>query len=473
MLDKTRLTLVITRREVRDQFRDWRIVGPVLIMALLFPFLAYYGAGEFIDLAQSNGAQIGRQQVFPFFLMIVGFFPLSVSLVIALESFVGEKERHSFDPLLSSPLSDLQLFLGKLLAALVVPLLASYLGMAVFLLTVYSQGTWWFDWVFLLQIYTLATVNGLVMISGAVVISTQATSMRAANLLSAFIILPMAALLLGQSVIIVRGMTGVVWWTILGEIAAVILLVRAGVSHFSREAMLGREFDVLDLRWGWDVFWDAFLGNARSPLEWYRYEIHTTLRRLVLPVFLVTLLLVIGMLIGASLSSRWEIPPEVVNRISLSDGSIQGLESARLFEAGNVPVVWLHNLRAILLATFLGIFSFGALAMVALLAPLVLTGFFAATMAQAHVSPWLFLTAFVLPHGILEIPAIILDGAAILRLGATMITPSREYSISQAWLAALADWTRVILALVVPMLLGAALLEVLVTPRVALLLFGH
>jgi hypothetical protein len=58
MLDKTRLTLVITRREVRDQFRDWRIVGPVLIMALLFPFLVNYAAGEFIELAHSNGAQI-------------------------------------------------------------------------------------------------------------------------------------------------------------------------------------------------------------------------------------------------------------------------------------------------------------------------------------------------------------------------------------------------------------------------------
>jgi uncharacterized membrane protein SpoIIM required for sporulation/ABC-type transport system involved in multi-copper enzyme maturation permease subunit len=473
MLDKTRLTLVITRREVRDQFRDWRIVGPVLMMALLFPLLMNYAAGEFIDLAHSNGAQVSREQVYPFFLMIVGFFPLSVSLVIALESFVGEKERHSIEPLLSSPLSDLQLYLGKLFAALVIPLLASYLGMTVFLLIIYTQGTWWFDWVFLLQIYTLATVNGLVMISGAVVISTQATSMRAANLLSAFIILPMAALLFGQSAIIVRGATGVVWWTILGEIAAVILLVRAGVSHFSREEMLGREFDILDLRWGWNVFWDAFLGEARSPIEWYRYEIRSTLRRLALPLLLVTLLMVVGMLVGANFSNRWEIPPELVNKISLSDGYIQGLESTRFFDAGNVPVVWMHNLRAILLATFLGIFSFGALAMVALLAPLVLTGFFAATMAQIHLSPWLFLTAFVLPHGILEIPAIILAGAAILRLGATLITPSRGYSISEAWLAAFADWTRVILAIVVPMLLGAALLEVLITPRVVVLLFGQ
>ena len=46
-------------------------------------------------------------------LMVVGFFPISVSLVIALESFVGEKERHSLEPLLSSPLTDAELYLGN------------------------------------------------------------------------------------------------------------------------------------------------------------------------------------------------------------------------------------------------------------------------------------------------------------------------------------------------------------------------
>ena len=54
--------------------------------------------------------------------MIVGFFPITVSLVIALESFVGEKERRSIEPLLSSPLEDWQLYLGKLLASLVLPM---------------------------------------------------------------------------------------------------------------------------------------------------------------------------------------------------------------------------------------------------------------------------------------------------------------------------------------------------------------
>jgi uncharacterized membrane protein SpoIIM required for sporulation len=139
---------------------------------------------------------------------------------------------------------------------------------------------------------------------------------------------------------------------------------------------------------------------------------------------------------------------------------------------GSVPVIWLHNLRVIVTATALGIFTFGVLALVLLLAPMLLIGYLAASIAVVGVSPWLFLAAFVLPHGVLEVPAMILAGAAILRLGATLVSPTGGRSIGEVWLGALADWARVMVALVIPLLLGAALLEALVTPKVAQLIFG-
>src|SRR5512139_426343 len=119
-------SLVITRREVKDQFRDWRIVFPILTLTLIFPGLMNFTARTAVRFVSNYGAPLVADRLIPFLLMIVGFFPISVSLVIALESFVGEKERHSIEPLLSSPLSDSQLYLGKLMAAIVTPLLASY-----------------------------------------------------------------------------------------------------------------------------------------------------------------------------------------------------------------------------------------------------------------------------------------------------------------------------------------------------------
>ena len=98
--------LIITRREVRDQLRDWRLTVPVVILTLFFPLLMNFTASQVLAFVGRFGADIVGERLVPFLLMVVGFFPISVSLVIALESFVGEKERHSLEPLLSSPLSD-------------------------------------------------------------------------------------------------------------------------------------------------------------------------------------------------------------------------------------------------------------------------------------------------------------------------------------------------------------------------------
>ena len=95
-----------------------------------------------------------------------------------------------------------------------------------------------------------------------------------------------------------------------------------------------------------------------------------------------------------------------------------------------------------------------------------------ASLSSAGISPALFLTAFILPHGILEIPAMILAGGAILRLGARLASPAQGLGIGEAMLRGAADWCKVMLGLVVPMLLGAAILEVFVTPRVVQLLLG-
>jgi len=128
MKSKMQTALIITRREIRDQFRDWRIIIPILLLTLIFPAIMNFTADQAVQFVEDYGATIIGDRLIPFLLMIVGFFPISISLVIALESFVGEKERRSIEPLLSTPLSDWQLYVGKLLAVLVPPLLASFLG---------------------------------------------------------------------------------------------------------------------------------------------------------------------------------------------------------------------------------------------------------------------------------------------------------------------------------------------------------
>jgi uncharacterized membrane protein SpoIIM required for sporulation len=248
--------------------------------------------------------------------------------------------------------------------------------------------------------------------------------------------------------------------------------VRSGVVHFSREELLGRELDILNLRWGWSVFKDSFIGQARTLTQWYRLLFTQTVPRARLPLLLSAGALLVGIAVGASQARVFVLPPDVFQTQDLEQGFVSGLEAMRFFSPAGIGVVWFHNLRAVLLATVLGLFSFGVLGIIVLMLPLMLVGYFMASVVVTGISPLVFLAAFILPHGILEIPAIALMGGMILRLGATLASPAPGLTIGEAVLRSLGEWARVLLGLVVPLLLGAALLEVLVTPRIAVYLLG-
>ena len=294
---------------------------------------------------QRYGAPIVGERLIPFLLLIVGFFPISVSLVIALESFVGEKERRSIEPLLGSPLSDGQIYLGKLLAALLPPLLMAYLGITVYLVGVYKQVGWTAPPVLLVQVLLLTMVQALLMVSGAVVISSQATSVRSANLLASFIIIPMALLIQGEAIIMFWARYSVLWWVIVGQVFIAILLIRTGVAHFNREELLGRELDALNLGWAFRQFRASFKGTATSLGSWYQpgavgdaaQDGSARGDHDPCPV-------AAALLVGASQAKVFVLPPELLNWNNLDQGFLQGLESMRFFSVSGVGTVWLHNL---------------------------------------------------------------------------------------------------------------------------------
>jgi len=297
---------------------------------------------------------------------------------------------------------------------------------------------------------------------------------RAANLLASFIIIPMALLLVGESMIMFWARYQILWWVILGQVIIAGLLVRTGIAHFNREELLGRELDALNLRWVWKKFRAAFVGREQTFPGWWKNQVWGTLRSLQLPLLLSILLMTAGGVIGIIESAQYRIPAEALDWDQLDQGLVTGLEQVgpiRFFSVRGVGVVFLHNLRVIALASLLGVFSFGVLGEVILMLPFTIIGYLMATAAQTGFSPLRFFTAFVLPHGLLEIPAIILSGALILRLGITMVTPAQEMTIGEAWLGSLAEWLRIMLFLVVPLLAGAAFLEVFITPRVAIWMF--
>ena len=475
MWNDFRKAMIVTRREVRDQFRDWRIIAPIIILTVFFPGLMNFTAQQAVDFVAKYGAPIIADRLIPFLLMVVGFFPISVSLVIALESFVGEKERRSIEPLLSSPLTDVQLYLGKLMAVIFPPLIGSFLGISVYLIGVYRQVGWVPDVTLLIQVIALAVVQSLVMVSGAVVISSQTTSVRASNLLASFIIIPMALLLVGESMIMFWAKYEVLWWAIFGQAIIAWLLIRTGIAHFNREELLGRELDTINLKWAWQVFRDAFWKEKTTPWKWWRVNVWGIVKEMKWALLLVLIISVGAVFVGITQAEVFSIPPGLLDFGNLEEGLVTGIEEfgpIRFFSVQGLGTIFLHNLRAIALNSLLGIFSFGVLGIITLALPFSIIGYFSAIVGQTGLSPLLFLAGFVLPHGIFEIPAIILTGALIIRLGLTLVTPNKDHTIGEAWIRTLADWTRLILFLVIPLLVVASFVEVFITPRIALALFS-
>lgn len=464
MFDSLQPAFFIVRREVRDQFRDWRIIFPIIGLTLVFPFIMNWTAKMMLDFTSEYGATIVGNRMVPFLLMVVGFFPISVSLVIALESFVGEKERGSIEPLLNTPLKDWQLYLGKLLASTVPPLIGSYLGMTVYLVGLTINRVTLPEPMIIVQIVVLSTVQAVMMVAGAVVISTQATSVRAANLLSSFIIIPASFLIQWESMVMFWGNQSTLWWVVGGVVILTGLLTRLGLSHFQREELLGREIDVLKARWIWNVFRSEFCGKARNMLDWYRLEIPAVFKPLGLPVGIVTGLCIAGFMIGTHLLREFPLLLPTDQLADAGDKFQTLLQSWPLFGVGSAAAIFWQNLRVLLLAMFLGIFTFGVGSVLPIMATMAAVGYLSGMLSQSGMGAMQIAT-FLLPHGILEIPAAIVAIAAVLRAGAALAAPSPGRSIGEVGLGVLADWLKLMLGVVIPFLLVAAAVEIWLTPR--------
>jgi len=468
---------MVARREFLDQFRDWRIIVPMLLLVTLFPFIADDATRQAVNFMNRFGGDLILDRLIPFVVLVIGFFPLSFTLVVALESFVGEKERGTIEPLLSSPLEDRHMYLGKLLVGITTPLVFSFASIVIYLMLIARRDVEFPSAYMLALVFLLTFAHAVLMVSSAIVISVQATTVRAANLLASFVVVPVAFLLQGETVLIFWGNEDVLWYAIIGVTLLAGLLIRLGLSHFRREYLLGREVDTLNVKWIGRTFRDRFTGNARSISEWYRKEIPVTLRQLRQPLLIVLAL----SLVAAIVSYMWvvenvpvylKLTPERVGEIrTLVTENLTNLDS--LGERLPAPVLFLHNARTTLVLLLLGLVSFGTLGLTLFLGNIALIGGVLGAANLVGYSPLLAFVVGVLPHGIFELSAVFLATAAMLRVGAQLVTPQPDKSLGEMLLISLADWFRIFIGIALPFLAIAALIEIYVTPVLIKLAFPY
>ena len=499
---------LIAKRELKDQMRDWRILIPMIILTIFFPYLMNVAAKTTVDYVNQFGANMIANRLLPYLILVVGYFPVTVSLVVALEAFVGEKERGTIEPLLTSPLTDEELYLGKLLAGTIVPLAVSYLGIMLYMGGLAWQGIKWPEWGFISQTIALTAVQTLLMVSAAIVISTQSTSVRAANLLASFIVIPIALLIQGESALMFWGTNDVLWLAVLGVALMSILIIRLGIVHFKREHLLGREIDILSIQWVWQTFLKAFnsqqkpswiilyLSKFRSKsknesaayptflqavwadwqnlISWYRIDIIKALKENALSFFITTLLGIFA--VSAAYSFTYTnvhqalIPADKLKEILNSIRGFFLADSSNNFSAG---MLFWHNLRAEIAILFLGIFSFGILSIVAFIGNFALIGAVLGILPAIGLSPILVFLSGILPHGIFELPSVILLSSTALNMGLRLVTPEAHRSIGETMIISFATVLKILTAVCIPLLIIAALIESNITPRILLAMIGQ
>ena len=468
MFNKLKPVWLVAGRELKDQFRDWRVLTPMIILVFCFPVLMNEFAKQTVDFLNQYNANLILERLVPFSIMIIGFFPITISLVVALEAFVGEKERGTIEPMLSAPLDNWQLYFGKLLVGVVTPLVASYLSIAFYLVMISRQQLVMPPFITMLQLILLTTAHATLMVSAAIVISVQSTSVKAANLLASFIVIPVAILMQGEAVMLFWGNDQVLWLAIAGVMIISLLLIRVGIAHFQREYLRGRERDSFNLRWMWRTFWTDFFGGARSLGEWYRNVLMIALQHIAPALLAVALIAGVSLWMGYD----WIMVniPAAISRTSpenlqkLTDRVTEMPDLSGFQENINAPFLFMNNTRAVALIFFAGLFSFSVLGVLLYMVNIGIIGGLFALFQLLGIQAWPIFLAGVVPHGVFEIPALMIGCAVVLYMGVSIVTPQTGRSMGEVILELLADWTKIFIGLVVPLLAIAAVIEAYITP---------
>ena len=235
--------MVICRKELLEVSRDKKLIIPFLLIPvgipILFSFILHTAIRAGVNEPQFQQIMIN---MYPMFLMILGIVAAAFSLGIAVESFVGEKERKTFEPLLATPLSDIELFIGKCLAATVLPVIVAYIAEILFIgITTFqfaqagAQFTMQFGQI--LFIIILMPSLALFMCSFASIISAWASSVKSASQLAAFIILPIIFFFQFYGASIIRSYN-IMALVAIGIIAIDVLTVYIGSRIFQREKLI-------------------------------------------------------------------------------------------------------------------------------------------------------------------------------------------------------------------------------------------
>lgn len=212
----------IIDKEWAEVFKNRLVLFTITLLPVIFtimPLVSLYftksgtnAMGDMSDMPASFARACGLMsaqdclQVFLVnqFLLLYMILPLMIPITIAAYGIVGEKTTRSLEPLLATPITTFELLVGKNLAASIPAILATYGCFGIFLLIMpltgasravqaYILGPTW-----LLAILVVGPLMAVLAVNFAIIVSSRVSDPRVAEQISAVLIVPLVALLLGQ-----------------------------------------------------------------------------------------------------------------------------------------------------------------------------------------------------------------------------------------------------------------------------------
>lgn len=271
---RMRKAMLVFRKDWLEIRRNWQVILPIVVIPFMFSVLLPVLLMSIPNLANIPGTSSGGLEVMiqnlpkhiqdellgmtdqqaivyimslyffaPFFLII----PLMASSVIASDSFAGEKERKTIEALLATPISDSELFLGKILVSFIPAMMVTVISFMIYstvvdlvALTIFNGRLLLPNLVWILSIFGLAPTLALASIGLTVMISAKVKGFREAQQISVILLVPILALVFGQ-------VTGAIIFgplvvaALIGLFAIIDLAVfQIGLKVFKREKILSK-----------------------------------------------------------------------------------------------------------------------------------------------------------------------------------------------------------------------------------------
>ncbi len=258
----------IVRKEWAEVFKNRMVIFTVAFLPLLMtaiPLGIIYGTrGTATATAGTTGNELPAEmtqsmcpgslsssdcmQVFLVseFMMLFMLVPVAIPVTIAAYSIVGEKTTRSLEPLLATPITTVELLIGKCLAAVIPAVLATYAAFGIFAL-----GSWiivanktllsaLLDARWLIAIFLVGPLLAVMAVTFSLMISSRVNDPRVAEQVSMVIIVPVLAGFFGQVAGLFVLNKTIISWVAVIMLALDALLLYLTTRVFQREQILTR-----------------------------------------------------------------------------------------------------------------------------------------------------------------------------------------------------------------------------------------